>query len=367
MALNDLTPQLRTQMDRVEKWVGFFVVVASLIALGAMSYYAYSTAVRKGWTKKKVPYFTLVSSADGLKVGDPVMLMGFKAGVIAAIEPNAPGEYYNVTVQFDIWEPYYGYLWNDSDVRLKSGLLGGKTLEVSKGGQSGMDIKLSATYKEENGKFYVWKDPSGDEKEGKWSSEPIDYNFMGYMLFCYESKDVMKSANDLVNKVSDGLPGVLSLTNKVSELLEESARLIASANGTVQELEPIVHNVQAITSILTNQHGGLGDWVIPPEMNRVIVDTLGSVRGTVQTSETNLVMLSQNLNETLGNLAQITSNLREQVQANSYMLSSISSLVLDLDDLVQGLKRNWLLKGSFSPQTNAPPQSVLRPTLGGKR
>jgi hypothetical protein len=46
------------------------------------------------------------------------------------------------------------------------GTPGGKTLEVSKGGQSGMDIKLSATYKEENGKFYVWKDPSGDEKEG---------------------------------------------------------------------------------------------------------------------------------------------------------------------------------------------------------
>ncbi|MDI9401478.1 MAG: MlaD family protein [Limisphaerales bacterium] len=367
MALNDLTPQLRTQMDKVEKWVGFFVIVASLIALGTISYYAYSTAVRKGWTKKKAPYFTLVSSADGLKVGDSVMLMGFKAGVITAIEPNAPGEYYNITVQFDIWEPYYGYLWNDSDVRLKSGLLGGKTLEVSKGGQSSLDIKISATYKEENGKFYVWQDPSGDEEEGKWSSEPIDKNFMGYFLFCYESTDVMKSANDLVNKVSEGLPGFLSLTNQISALLEESTKLMASANGTVQELEPIVQNVQLISSILTNQHGGFGEWVIPAEMNKELVETLGSVRGTVETSETNLVMLSKSLNETLVNLAQITGNLKEQVQANSYMLSSISSLVLDLDDLVQGLKRNWLLKGSFNPQTNAVPQSVLQPTLGGKK
>ena len=367
MPINDLTPQLRTHLDRVEKWVGMFVFIATIIALVAISYYTYSTAVRKGWTKKKVPYFTLVSSADGLKVGDPVMLMGFKAGTITSVTPNAPDDYFNITVQFDIWEPYYGYLWTDSDVRLKSSLLGGKTLEVSKGGQSGNTDNLSATYSEKDGKFYVWQDPTDDEPTGKWKDEPIKKGDMGYFLACYEGADVMGSANDLVAQLTNGLPGFLSLTNQIATLLEESTALIKNANGTITNLDPVVSNVQTISSMLTNEHGSLGEWVIPPEMNSQIVETIGTAKGTVQTTQTNIAVLSQSLNQSLLNLADITGNLRQQVQANSYMLSSISSLVIDLDDLVQGLKRNWLLKGSFAPQTNVIPESIVEPSIGGTR
>lgn len=365
MALNDLTPQLRTRLNRMEKWAGVFVFIAIVIVLVAIGYYAYSSAVRKGWNRKKVPYFTLVTSAEGLKIGDPVMLMGFKAGTITDVQPNAPGDYYNVTVRFEIWEPYFGYLWTDSDVRLKAGLLGGKTLEVTKGGQSYTTDALSATYQEKDGRFYMWEDPSKDNPEGQWSEEPVRSDSMGYMLVCYEGADVMNSANTLVSRISDGLPGFLALTNQVAALLEESTRLIVNANGTLTNLQPVVKNVETISTILTNEHGGLGEWVIPAELNAQVVDTVGAVKGTVQTSETNVVMLSQSLNDSLENLADITGNLRQQVQANSYMLSSISTLVLDLDDLIQGLKRNWLLKGSFGPQTNMPPESILVPSLGG--
>jgi hypothetical protein len=67
---------------------------------------------------------------------------------------------------------------------------------------------------------------------------------------------------------------------------------------------------------------------------------------------------------TLDNMANLTSNLNAQVQANSLMLSQISELIVHADDMVQGLKRNWLLKGSFGPQTNAPAESVIKPRLG---
>ena len=54
-------------------------------------------------------------------------------------------------------------------------------------------------------------------------------------------------------------------------------------------------------------------------------------------------------------LADITSNLNAQVQANTNMLSSISKIVVDTDDFVQGLKRHWLLRSAFKKATNAPP------------
>jgi len=56
------------------------------------------------------------------------------------------------------------------------------------------------------------------------------------------------------------------------------------------------------------------------------------------------------------NLANITSNLNAQVEANSNILSSVSKIVVDTDNFVQGLKRHWLLRSAFKTKaTNAPP------------
>src|SRR5438128_192620 len=74
MAIQDLTPQLRTRLRRVEKIVGFFVLLAVLVLVVGFAYYLYSTAQRKGWLIPKCPYFTFVQSAEGLKVGDAVKL-----------------------------------------------------------------------------------------------------------------------------------------------------------------------------------------------------------------------------------------------------------------------------------------------------
>ena len=72
--------------------------------------------------------------------------------------------------------------------------------------------------------------------------------------------------------------------------------------------------------------------------------------------------LVENLARSLDNLADITSNLNAQVQANTNMLGSISSAVVNADDLVQGLKRHWLLRSAFrSKMTNAPPATKLSP------
>ncbi|HEX4342877.1 MAG TPA: hypothetical protein VH255_05775, partial [Verrucomicrobiae bacterium] len=58
-------------------------------------------------------------------------------------------------------------------------------------------------------------------------------------------------------------------------------------------------------------------------------------------------------------LANMTGNLRTQVEANTNMLGGITKTVLDTDDFVQGLKRHWLLRSAFKTKaTNAPPAKV---------
>ena len=85
MALQDLTPQLRTRLSRMEKTVGWFVLLATALLVAGFAYYIYQLAERKGWFLTKAPYFTMVDSAAGLHVGDRVMLMGFQAGSITRL------------------------------------------------------------------------------------------------------------------------------------------------------------------------------------------------------------------------------------------------------------------------------------------
>src|SRR5882672_8881328 len=98
MALNDLTPQLRTRLSRMERAVGWFVLLATALLIFGFVYYLVVMAERKGWFIKTIQYQTSVQSGAGLKVGDHVKLMGFDAGQITRIVPNAPYEYYNITV-----------------------------------------------------------------------------------------------------------------------------------------------------------------------------------------------------------------------------------------------------------------------------
>ena len=53
MALQDLTPQLRTRLSRMERAVGGFVFLAAALLLFGFGYYIYHTAQRKGWFKIK--------------------------------------------------------------------------------------------------------------------------------------------------------------------------------------------------------------------------------------------------------------------------------------------------------------------------
>ena len=77
MALQDLTPQLRTRLSRMERAVGWFVFVATALLLFGFGYYIYHTAERKGWFVIKATFHTYVQSSAGLNVGDPVVYDGF--------------------------------------------------------------------------------------------------------------------------------------------------------------------------------------------------------------------------------------------------------------------------------------------------
>jgi hypothetical protein len=365
MPVQDLTPQLRTRLSRVERAVGWFVILATILLLAGFGYYVYHTAERKGWFLTKLRYFTYVESASGLHVGDPIMLMGFPVGQITEIEAEKPFSFpYNVYVQFIVREPYYGYIWTDSYVKvIASGFLGSRALELVQGGTS--------TNKELHASYNV--DDKSRKVLGVWESKSSNYvaytpTSKGYGFDrARETPPVTDRLEALANQAEQALPGILDLTNKVTQVLTNVVQLTSHADGLILQAHPIITNLAVISTFLTNGQGSLGDWVLPTNVNTQLQHTLGSANATLIAANTNLGMLASNVNLTLENVANITSNLNAQVQANNQILSQISSTVVSANTFVEGLKRHWLLRSAFknakpgpSPETgrtNQPPET----------
>ena len=138
MPLQDLTPQLRTRLSRLESAVGWFVLLAALLLVAGFAYYAWHTAQRKGWFQEKVLFSTFVQTAAGLKPGDPVKLLGFPIGEVTRVVPNDPNfQYGNITIFFTVRRDannYCGYIWSDSRVKVVAAdFLGNRNLEITKG------------------------------------------------------------------------------------------------------------------------------------------------------------------------------------------------------------------------------------------
>src|SRR5579872_4899026 len=138
MPLQDLTPQLRTRLNRMERAVGWFIILATVLLIFGFGYYIYNTAESRGWFKIKAPYYTYAQSGNGFSIGDPVKLMGFDAGRITKIQPmppRGPGSEHNVYVEFEVLEPNFGYIWTEgSEARwTDQGLLGKRELDLTRG------------------------------------------------------------------------------------------------------------------------------------------------------------------------------------------------------------------------------------------
>lgn len=404
MALKDLTPQLRTRLSRVERAVGWFVLLALLLLALGFGYYVYTTAERKGWFQRKITYETCVSTASGLKVGDPVKLMGFDIGEISAIIPNDPYAYFNITLRFRVKVNQYeypGYIWSDSRVKVNAAdFLGNRYLEITKG-VGGAPTILETTNHEvlavlrddyiqklQKDRFAARRQSeiATAQREGRAPLPDAqlmaqivaqlniearahpdefytnDFENNIYFLEPLESPALSDRLDRLVMQFENALPGILALTNQIGLVLANSVTVTSNLNQTALAVQPAVENLTALTAQLRGP-GALGVWVLGANGAADVNSLVTRLNATAVNVDTNLVTLAENLDRSLVNLANLTSNLNLQVQANTNLLRGVSDAVIHADELVQGLKRHWMLRSAFGGKTNTAPPRPTAPLL----
>jgi len=378
--------------------------------LFGFGYYIYHTAERKGWFKIKAPFFTYVQSSTGLSVGDPVYMMGFPVGQITKVEPQKPYEPHNVRVAFEVLDPFFRYIWTGgSYVKINAaGFLNQRQLEVTRAtngyaicvtqpvsihaldeaknlmaaapgdwqlAQDVFNVKsnlifhaydhleqvfnetnaqLLATANLESNSIYIY-DKTVNRKRivASW-----DGRFHHYKIFklgddtawlrAVEAPPVSDQLQAMVTQVQQALPNVLTLTNKLAAVLDNAVNATSNLNTAIVEARPMITNFDLVSAQL-REPGGAMVWALGTDGNQQLQGALTNANALLASTDTNLTAI-------LIQLADITSNLNAQVQANTNMLGGISKTVADADDFVQGLKRHWLLRSAFKNKaTNAPP------------
>jgi ABC-type transporter Mla subunit MlaD len=424
MPLQDLTPQLRTRLNKMERAVGWFVFLATALLLFGFGYYIYHTAERKGWFLIKAKYFTYVLSSSGLNVGDPVVMMGFPVGEITWIHAQQPGDPHNVLVEFEVRDTYFRYIWTGgSYVKVNSAdFLGKRQLEVTRGTngpaicvtQPGFTKTIPELEKiiiTETNRWQLYQDVFDEssnilfgaytmltpENLQRMAQLNLESNSVcaydntinakhivatwnrpkhRYEDFTPRSEDVRLEAMEtppiseqlqaMVSQVQSALPGFLSLTNTLSAVLNNAMDVTSNLNTTILAAQPLVTNFTLISGQL-REPGGLGVWALGPNGNGQIQTALTNVNTLLTNTDTNLNRVLAGIGPTLENVANITSNLNVQVQSNSNLLWGISKTVTDADDLMQGLKRHWLLRSAFkAKETNAPVKPLNSPRNAAK-
>jgi hypothetical protein len=183
-----------------------------------------------------------------------------------------------------------------------------------------------------------------------------------YFLEPLESPAISERLDRLVTQVENALPGILALTNDIAAVLANSAKATSNVNVVAQTAQPAMANLVALTAQLRGP-GALGEWVLGTNGATGVNALVARLNSTTANADTNLTALAENLGRSLNNLADITSNLNAQVQVNTNMLEEISRAVIHADELLQGLKRHWLLRSAFKDKTNAPATRSSAPLL----
>ncbi|HTH47764.1 MAG TPA: MlaD family protein [Candidatus Limnocylindria bacterium] len=387
MALQDLTPQLRTRLRKVEWFVVLFLGGTLVLMIASLAWFIKKTGDARGWWVTEVPYYTYLPNASGIKIGSPVQMIGFKVGQVTKVEAVGledlrSWKYYGdhpVFVGFNVREPYPGYITSDSQLKLAGlpiEIAGGVTLEVTVGSAAGLLTTTNG-----GGHLSVLSDKIVYDKLAEKPITnlqhyarytPLAETKKGFFLKLDESDTMMAQVTRILAKL-DGISGTVN--DAMPGLTNELQKTLGNVRELTESLKPALANPGGIGALLlpTNlvarldRPGGVGELLVPTNLNEELVGTLAAVRTNLPVTLTNLNQRMADLGPLLTNLTTGTARLGPLMtnvddalgNVKSNTVPRVNSLLETLDSFVEGMKRHWLFRGAFKTvPTNAPPAAV---------
>jgi ABC-type transporter Mla subunit MlaD len=104
-------------------------------ALAALGLTFYQIAKRQKWFEPNITFYSYLDHSQGIQVGDPVYLMGFRIGHVYKIDVGSsePGHERQLVLIYKVLKAYHYYINEDSVLEVQRFLPGTAKLELIKG------------------------------------------------------------------------------------------------------------------------------------------------------------------------------------------------------------------------------------------
>lgn len=129
---NDFSyPPVGFRGRRLKVWALGFVCL-SLATLGLTFY---QIAKRQKWFEPTITFYSYLDHSEGIQVGDPVYLMGFKIGHVYKIDVGSsePGHERQLVLIYKVRKKYHYYINEDSILQIQRFIPGTSKLELTQG------------------------------------------------------------------------------------------------------------------------------------------------------------------------------------------------------------------------------------------
>ncbi|MBQ9281520.1 MAG: MCE family protein [Treponema sp.] len=297
---------MKFKIRYADQIVGFF----SLLALALLVVFVFLIGAKQNWFAKKNTYYAYFTSGAGFSVGMDVSYKGFPIGKINDVKLEGS----SARVEFYILADYSEYVKENSLVELITSPIGlGSSFIFHPGRGPGLL-------------------PSG--------SEIYRIDSIAARELISEKKIRIEIQEDsigvLMKKVSMIMDNVNILLFNLNGAISGESENSTPINKIVSGITEITHNISVLTDTLNSQDGA-----VPALLGRELTTDVSDVLK-------NISIVSEELTSITGNADQIVDTALPEVDA---ILVQLNSMLLDVQDVLEGVKNNPLIRGGVPDRT----------------
>ncbi len=280
------------------KYADQIVGILSLIAIIALIFIIFLIGSTQKWFVPKHNYYTIISSASNISAGKAITYKGFEIGKIRSFTLD---ESDMVRVNFYITDDYKSKAVKNSIIEILTSPLGS-----------------SVVFYPGNSLDYLPDNSYVPERSSDRAKELIKYKMVSVVEQTDSLNTILAMATTLVGDID-------TLVKQINIALEG------------KENTPLAYTIAQVNEILEH-------------INDITADSNGIVPKLLEdeNSQGSIANVLKQLDITMGDISSITSSVEGNMPGVSIMISQMQTLLKQMQDVMEGIKNNPLLKNGIS-------------------
>ena len=280
------------------KYADQIVGILSLIAIIALIFIIFLIGSTQKWFVPKHNYYTIISSASNISAGKAITYKGFEIGKIRSFTLD---ESDMVRVNFYITDDYRSKAVKNSIIEILTSPLGS-----------------SVVFYPGNSLDYLPDNSYVPERSSDRAKELIKYKMVSVVEQTDSLNTILAMATTLVGDID-------TLVKQINIALEG------------KENTPLAYTIAQVNEILEH-------------INEITADSNGIVPKLLEdeNSQGSIANVLKQLDTTMGDINSITASVEGNMPGVSIMISQMQTLLKQMQDVMEGIKNNPLLKNGIS-------------------